>query len=307
MTTTIPTPQTTISRAARLIAAATGDEYGGDNRIVDGYGIGYADGDADTVWVSGDWNDVTDYDSETRTFTTRDDTPSRLGRALERIGVQLEWLDCGHTCDGCQLWVHTEPDSYSWLPDHAVIGDSFLCGECIRQDPEELFGEYVNNPDTAITAALLGDLDPTDYGFQRHPDDDAPDYESGWYPGQTDNPHEIAEAIRGKYGDDVEIVFIITGTGQFDLQFAAYWRAPDHEEVAELAELADDATESYVGAYYAWAEGRTDDAAEAADSAAELARQARELRDELAPNSVADYYVDIVADAAETSARLIAS
>lgn len=307
MTTTLTDPQTTIRRAIRLITAATGDEYGGDNRIVDSYGIGYAAGDTDAVWVSGNWNDATDYDADTRTFTTRDDTPSRLGAALERIGVELEWLDCGHTCDDCQGWVHTEPDSYSWLPDHAVIGDSFLCGECIRQDPDELFNEYVNNPDTAISAALLADLDPIDYGFTRHPDDNAPDYESGWHPGQTDNPHEITEAIRDKYGDDVEVLFIITGTGQFDLSFAAYWRAPDHEYVAEIAEIADDATEAYVDTYYAWAERRTDDAAEAARRAADLVAEAQALADELAPNSVADYHVAIVVDAAETCARLIRS
>lgn len=227
---TITDPHTILARAARLVAVVTGEPYG-DGELVTDVGIGYADGDPSAVWVAGDWNDASDYDAETRTWTVRDNTPSRLAAALERVGVSLEWLDNGSTCHECGQWVQTEPDSYSWEPNY-ILTDSgwFACGACAREDAAELLALFTNDADKAITEALLGDVDPEDYGFRRHPDDHTPDYANGWHEGQDDNPHAIAERIRAEHGDDVDVLFIITEVSQFYLRFAAYWRDADHAE-----------------------------------------------------------------------------
>lgn len=218
----------TLRHVARLVRAATGDPYGDGDTVVS-VGVGYAGGDPCTVWVSGNWNDKTRYvpaDGDTPArWETLDNTPSRLAAALERIGVEIEWLDCGGPCHECALWVQTEPDSYHWQSEYLFTEEgALLCGECAREDAEVLIGEYVNNPDRAITSALLGDLDLAEHGFTRHPDDDHPDYCNGLHTGWNDNPRTITDEIREKYGDDVDVLFVITDVQQFGLQFEAYHR-----------------------------------------------------------------------------------
>lgn len=39
-------------------------------------------------------------------------------------------------------------------------------------------------------------------------------------------------AILERYGDDVEIVFLLDGTGQFDAMFSAYYRLPADDDVS---------------------------------------------------------------------------
>lgn len=218
---------TKLRHVARLVRAATGDEYG-DGETVTEVGIGYAGGDPCAVWVAGDWNDTTRYvdaDGDTPAhWETLDDTPSRLAAALERIGAEVEWLDEVHACHECGQCVRTEPNSYHWEPEYLIVDGTFLCGDCAREDAEALIAEHVNDHERAITSALLGDLDLTEYGFTRHPDGEHPDYCNGLHTGWNDNPATIADEIRERHGDDVDVLFVITGVQQFGLQFEAYYR-----------------------------------------------------------------------------------
>ena len=48
-------------------------------------------------------------------------------------------------------------------------------------------------------------------------------YETGWYPGQNDNPEDVYKAIKE---DDKrwQVVFVITAVGQFDINWTAFIR-----------------------------------------------------------------------------------
>lgn len=66
-------------------------------------------------------------------------------------------------------------------------------------------------------------VDLVEAGYERHNGR----YESGFHPHQTDDPKVILTEIRAAQGDDVEVVFLLDATGQFDVEFSAYYRSPD--------------------------------------------------------------------------------
>ena len=66
-------------------------------------------------------------------------------------------------------------------------------------------------------------------GFTQWEPNDPHTYESGWYPGQTDTPEEVMAAIR-EHDEECEVVFLLNGSGQFDIRWSAYTRNPDSDD-----------------------------------------------------------------------------
>ena len=146
----------------------------------------------------------------------------RTFAALEESGWEMEWEDeWVVTYDGQTSRAYrTQPDSYSWQSSVMLTeGGEYLTPE---DDVEEWVAEVVDEPHRALTSRVwsVGDLERA--GFRVW--DDGELYESGWHPGQTDDPEEITRRIRETLGDDVEIVFHIAGVGQFDVTFRAMVR-----------------------------------------------------------------------------------
>ena len=146
----------------------------------------------------------------------------RTFAALEESGWESVWEDeWVVTYDGQTSRAYrTQPDSYSW--QSSVMLTEY--GEYLtpEDDVEEWVAEVVDEPHRALTSRVwsVGDLERA--GFRVW--DDGELYESGWHPGQTDDPEEITRRIRETLGDDVEIVFHIAGVGQFDITFRAMIR-----------------------------------------------------------------------------------
>lgn len=150
----------------------------------------------------------------------------RLGVALEEQGWQLEWDDewvvdweNGGKC------YRISGDSYSWQPSLIITeyGD-FLTPD---DDVEEWVAEMGNDPHRCITARAKSTSDLEAAGFVRWEPDDPHTYESGWHPGQTDDPESITREIREATGldeDELTIVFYLNSSGQFDVRFSAWTR-----------------------------------------------------------------------------------
>ncbi len=186
------------------------------------------DFDADVVAV-GNWNSVDKWDpvKHAREETPMGRLPCRLGEALERIGVELEWSDCTTTCDECGKLLNTNPTHYGWQPSY-VSGDGFLtCKECV--DPESYLEDLEGEPNRALN---LDSIDPADYGYHKMQED----FQSGWHPGQDASPKKIAEAMR-KRGID-RFLFVIDDVGQFDMRFSV-WVHDDEWSLVEGEELDD--------------------------------------------------------------------
>lgn len=220
------TDEARLVAARRLIRAATGEEYG-DGEMVTGYGIGYAAGNSgyhsdNEVWVTGNWNEKTKYVDGQRIVI--DAMPKRLGDALERIGVNCEWLDENDQCGNCYKLIRTEPDSYAWTPQYAFNGDGWTCIDCMMEDPETFVADYVNEVTKAIT--WLSESQLIDLGWR----DAFPDEHSaanGFHEGQNDTPEKMIARLPEDRGD---WVFLITDKGQFDIHFRLFVRDDEDNE-----------------------------------------------------------------------------
>lgn len=145
-----------------------------------------------------------------------------LADELETLGVDLEWHDEWTTCADCYRALRTTGDSYGWTLFGAFSEDGYVCSDCTMRDVDSYVADYVNDPDRAITWCKSADL--IAIGFAQWAPDDPQTFESGWHPGQTDDPRDILASILAT-DEDAEVVFLIDNVGQFDVRFSAYVRS----------------------------------------------------------------------------------
>lgn len=204
-----------LDAAMRLIRVVTGERYGDGDRVTD-VGIGYAGNDSgyrSDVWVTGNWNDRTHYVDGERIVD--DNTMSRLFDALERIGVNGEWLDEWNRCDDCSKLIRTQPDSYCWTPQYLVDDCGYLCHDCAIDALPDSLDSYVNHESCAVT--WLSESQLAEHGWtDAFPDER--DSAHGWHPGQDDKPADSVARLR-ESGDQRDYLFVITEKGQFDIHY----------------------------------------------------------------------------------------
>lgn len=119
-------------------------------------------------------------------------------------------------CDECGKVIRTEPDSKHWTPDFWVDYENgyVVCGDCVRNNPQEYLIDLTNNSDKANT--ILDDGDLTANGYVKLDDE----YESGWY-GKNDNPQDILENLLNEHPSG-QFIFSITNQQQFGTWFVVW-------------------------------------------------------------------------------------
>ena len=198
-----------------------------------GYGEpGYSDPDCGLI-ATGNWNDVTVYDKQTQSRKVVSDLPQRISDLFEKIGIPCEWLDEWSECGNCGKLIRTEADSYCWLPSYKLYDGDISCEECLKADPESYLSSLEDNPDDANT---FSSIDPADYDYVKLDED----FETGWFPGQTDSPHKVAKELRDKGVS--RYLFNIDNTGQFD----THWSCFIHADEIEMLKEADNEKEDLV-------------------------------------------------------------
>ena len=167
---------------------------------------GYAAGE-DGVYFA-NWNP--------RSFSPREDTVlSRLGACLERDHVDMEWSDEWSTCGECGRAVRTSADSYSWVPYFKILNEcELVCADCILEDPGDYEAYLVNDPDRADTFGVNW----AERGWRK-----VKDCETGWHPGQTDDPADIFERASRLW----DVIFVIDAVGQFDTRWSVWIKDPE--------------------------------------------------------------------------------
>lgn len=194
----------------RLVKVATGEEYG-DYTTVMNVGVGNEQ-NPETIWASGNWNG---------------ELGGRLAKALERIGVELEWYDEVDTCNDCQKLIRVQPDSYMWQPGYLTMdeGSGYVCFECLDLTNDDILDEFkfVDNYNKCVPNEIGKHLEEWGWepfnGF----------YEHGWHPGQTDDPHVIFDKIKEKL-PKLSVVFRLDETSQFYIRFTAWVKERNQDE-----------------------------------------------------------------------------
>lgn len=197
------------------------DGYGPVYDIYDGYADGY--GSSDAIVIAGDWNHRRRY-SEDPSYGS--DAPCRVAAVLESLGADVVWHDEYVGCADCYRAIRVTPNYYGDRPAYSWIDYEPVCAGCIRENPAGYIDAYINNPQNAVTF----DVDLSELGFVVFEPGDPHIYETGWHPGQDDDPERVLSDIRDYYAglgigaDDVDVVFDITAVGQFDLSWRAHVR-----------------------------------------------------------------------------------
>lgn len=174
---------------------------------------GYAEpGYSGDIIATGNWNDIDTYEAKTQSRRVICNIPRRLEAIFTKLGVECEWSGAWCVCDSCQKLVRTSPNSYGWLPSFVQHPDGIECHECTLKDPES----YLESLEGQHDRANVLNIDPSEYGYVKQ--DEV--YESGFHPGQTDDPKKIAKDLRSKGVD--RFLFQIDKTGQFDTTFSVY-------------------------------------------------------------------------------------
>jgi hypothetical protein len=169
-----------------------------------------------------DWNSDGYWDREQNKYITTNDSPERLSKLFEKLGCTIEWEDEWEVCESCENAFRIAPDSYCWTRYGYVDENFCMCGDCIKENPEQYLDSLENNPEKANT---ILDLEDHGYVCLTWNKDGIPErYENGLYGGQCADPHVIAKSLNER---KVRYIFSIESTGQFDTDFTVWIRRED--------------------------------------------------------------------------------
>lgn len=195
---------------------------------------GYADGsDAGKAGIiaTGNWNTVDTWDEASKSRVLISDLPKRVGDIFEKMGIEIEWSDTTSTCDQCYKLIRTEPDCWSWKPNFVVGDGSITCGACIEEDPDDYLESLEGNDEECLSL----DIDLAARGYVKLNEDS---YESGWFPGQNNDPKRVAKQLRDKKIE--RFIFVKDENSQFYSKWSVWvWGEPSECESCHAKEYED--------------------------------------------------------------------
>jgi hypothetical protein len=145
---------------------------------------GYSDPDSGVI-VFANWNKRAMASAPVKASYTM----PRLLAILEHFGAETERSDEWAVCDCCRKAVRTRPGHYAWKPCYWRDEDCGVqCSECVEEDASAYVDWLTGNEDAALTF----DVDLKERGYVRL----KRVWAAGSHPGQTDDPREIASALR---------------------------------------------------------------------------------------------------------------
>lgn len=214
-------------------------DWAQDVRVSLGYAEpGYGNADGDDVVVLANWNAIDEYDRIKAERVTLSRGPCKLGTLFEKMGADIEWSDEWTECDECYKTFRTSPDCYSWTPSYVAHDDGYTCHECTMKGdiPELLKNEYEGETRKCWT---LGD-DLEEYGYTKVDKE----FESGWHPGQTDDPREVAKQMADAGIE--RYVFVKDEQSQFYSKWSVWIHNTEYYKA--MAWLGDEGNEREAGA-----------------------------------------------------------
>jgi len=222
-----PTITSWVAERVQTILRAAGD-FGEEVFLC---GNGYAEPEYDDpesgIIATGNWNDKDRYVNGKRRVV--DNTPSRVGDLLQKLGVEIEWDDEWTTCDECGKLVRTTGNSYCWQKSYVDFGCGDICDVCLLHD-DLLLEEYLQSIEGEHgKCCTLQSVDLEDAGYRLIEDG----FEHGLHYGQDASPEKIADILRDRGVD--RFLFSLDSVGQFDANFSVWVHESQYKECLEEA------------------------------------------------------------------------
>lgn len=161
------------------------------------------------LYIVADWNNLS--------RRLGDMKERKLESILRSKGFDTAFEDQLANCDDCGKFTDLQPGYYGDVHIAQIFDDCLLCPECAISDHEQYLEDKLNNPKQANTLLEQADLEALGFVLA------VPELENGFY-GSNDDPEKVFAAIKKP---DNDVLFSITGIGQFNVQFEAYIRHKD--------------------------------------------------------------------------------
>jgi len=174
--------------------------------------------------VFGNWNVPHEWNTERNKEDEKRNLISRVARALEHLGYELEWLDEWLECSGCNGAVRTSGNCWGWQPYSYCNHGEYYCGDCVKKDPSDYLAWLEGNEKRASTFELplekLGYVQVVDR------------LEHGMHHGQDADPKVCAKHMRSV--GIKRFLFAIDNVGQFDMGFSIWVHEDEKDLIPSL-------------------------------------------------------------------------
>lgn len=144
-------------------------------------------------------------------FADWNHTEREFGDFLEEMGFAIEWCDEWTVHDDKAY--RTSGNSWFWEPQLFCTEDGYIGPE----DGIEVWIEAMKDAPDRCLPSRITEAELIEAGWVKHNGT----YESGWHPGQNDDPKKIYDALI-KRKDVESVIFRKEENSQFYIQFEAY-------------------------------------------------------------------------------------
>ena len=140
--------------------------------------------------------------------------------AIKDAGIELEWDDEWVVDGDSGKCYRTEANSYMWMPSIGYADGYILTPE---HDVEEWIevAKIGSNTQQMLNRYQVREKLLHEAGFERYGDTES---ETGWHPGQDDQPEDVIAAIKEEHGDDTDIIVYRTEASQFYSKWVCLYR-----------------------------------------------------------------------------------
>ena len=166
--------------------------------------------------------DLQEYDGgETVIIANWNNLSNKLTSFIERKTEVICGFDDEYPICECGKFVSIQPGCYGDQGNYFYTDCSLFCRQCTIEQIEEIIEYVKNDSNKAIKTWMIPAIEQEGFTCLEREGEDCPIYETGYHPGQNDNPEDIAKWIE-KNLPNYDYVFALTDVGQFDVHWTVF-------------------------------------------------------------------------------------
>jgi hypothetical protein len=140
-------------------------------------------------------------------------------KALEEM-FNLDWSDEYTSCEDCGKYFRTTGDCYQWTMYGWIHDSSCLCGDCVKENPDDYIKHLKNNN----SMCCMDFLNLESMGWENLNGT----FANGFFEHMHDDPKSIMQEYQKQY-PNMDIVFGKLEASQFYIQWQVYGKEKENE------------------------------------------------------------------------------